>query len=350
MKNSIKEHFAQAVVVAIIIVFALLCVFYNPNQKSAARSMGAMPGAGGAPSGAPSGTGGAGAQGAQNARGANGAQADARANGTNSAQVPANTITVSAKKITPETIQQRIKLNGDVETTSNMSAYAITSGKVTRILVSEGDSVKKGDVIAYIDPSKPGASYAASPITAPASGTVLQVNVQKGDSVTTSSAIATVGSLTDLYVNVAVAEKYALYLQKGLSADISFVSSDGEKFGAFVSSISPVVAKTSRTIKTTLQFAKVDERIKPGMFANVDLVINQKTNAFVVPKDAIKTYNDDECVFVISANNTAQRVLVTTGLSNDTDIEVTSGLQEGMTVITAGSVTEGSPVRIANAQ
>ena len=85
----------------------------------------------------------------------------------------------------------------------------------------------------------------------------------------------------------------------------------------------------------------------PGMFATVSLVIQEEDNSFVVPKSAIKTYNTDSTVFVIDENNTAKRVVVTTGISNDNDIQITSGLEEGMQVITAGSATEGSPVKVA---
>ena len=82
------------------------------------------------------------------------------------------------------------------------------------------------------------------------------------------------------------------------------------------------------------------------MFATVDLVIQEKKDTFVIPKTAIKNFNNNDSVFIIDENNQAQRVEITTGISNDLDIAVTSGLKEGMKVVTAGSVTEGSTVKI----
>ena len=82
------------------------------------------------------------------------------------------------------------------------------------------------------------------------------------------------------------------------------------------------------------------------MFASIRLVIKQEDDTFVIPKKALKTYNDKDCVFIIE-DNMAKRVFVTTGISNDSDIQLTSGVNIGDTVITAGSVTEGSPVKIA---
>lgn len=263
------------------------------------------------------------------------------------AQLEANTVTVSAKTIVPETIRSTVKINGEVESKSSINIYPDTSGKVTEILKGLGASVKKGEIIAYVDPSKPGSAYAVNPVASTVTGTVISMPVTPGDTVSSSTVIAAVGSLRDLKITVYVSEKYSGYLKEGLSAYVSFTSMPGEEFSAKVTSVSPVVNNLNRTIETELELDKYDPRIKPGMFATVSLVIQEADNSFVVPKSAIKTYNTDSTVFVISENNTAQRVTVTTGMSNDNDIQITSGLEEGMQVITAGSATEGSPVKIA---
>lgn len=264
-----------------------------------------------------------------------------------SAQLEANTVTVSAKTIIPETIRSTVKINGEVESKSSINIYPDTSGKVTQILKGLGASVKKGEIIAYVDPSKPGSAYAVNPVVSTVTGTVISMPVNPGDTVSTSTVIGAVGSLRDLKITVYVSEKYSGYLKKGLNAFVSFTSMPGEEFSAKVTSVSPVVNNSNRTVETVLELDKYDSRIKPGMYATVSLVIQEEDNSFVVPKSAIKTYNTDSTVFVIDENNTAKRVVVTTGISNDNDIQITSGLEEGMQVITAGSATEGSPVKVA---
>ena len=84
-------------------------------------------------------------------------------------------VTVSAKTMEKETIQKTVLLNGDVASKTQTSIYPDTSGKVSRLLKQVGDSVKKGEVIAYVDPSRPGSAYAVSPVTATVSGTVIQL-------------------------------------------------------------------------------------------------------------------------------------------------------------------------------
>ncbi|MBO6101230.1 MAG: efflux RND transporter periplasmic adaptor subunit [Spirochaetaceae bacterium] len=212
-----------------------------------------------------------------------------------------------------------------------------------------GDKVTKNDIIAYVDPSKPGANYVASPVKAPVSGTIIECNVHPGDTVGPNTVIATIGSVTDIEVVVYVSEKYSKYLKQGLPAYLYLTAYADEKFLTRIASISPVVAKNTRTIKVSLELEKYDARIKPGMFASIDLVIQQRDNTIVVPKRALRTFNDEQCVFVINpATNTAERVIVTVGLTNDNEAQITSGLTAGQKVITAGSVTEGCPVRIAD--
>ena len=333
-----KENWAQLLVVIIITFFLFLIVFGKVTGKSGAPGgpggPGGAPGAG-APGGAPGGAkGGGGMPGAPG-----GAPQDAAA----------NTVTVSAKTVKPETIIATVHVNGDVSSKSEVSTFPITSGKITQVRYDIGDKVTKNDIIAYVDPSKPGANYVASPVKAPVSGTIIECNVHPGDTVGPNTVIATIGSVTDIEVVVYVSEKYSKYLKQGLPAYLYLTAYADEKFLTRIASISPVVAKNTRTIKVSLELEKYDARIKPGMFASIDLVIQQRDNTIVVPKRALRTFNDEQCVFVINpATNTAERVIVTVGLTNDNEAQITSGLTAGQKVITAGSVTEGCPVRIAD--
>ena len=270
-------------------------------------------------------------------------------NAQQNAKAKANTISVSVKTMEPETLQSTIKVTGDISSTSQINIYPDTSGKITRILKNIGESVSKGEIIAYVDPSKPGSAYAVNPVTAIISGTLIDLPVNIGDTVSNGTLIATIGSLTDLKITTNVAEKYSAYLKAELPAYVTITSSP-EKFTAKTSKISPVVNKTNRTIQIELKFDQYNKIFKPGMFATVDLVIQEAKNSFVIPKKAIKNFNNKSTVFIVDENNQAQRVEITTGISNDLDIAVTSGLEKGMKVITAGSVTEGSSVKIVGSK
>jgi RND family efflux transporter MFP subunit len=216
-----------------------------------------------------------------------------------------------------------------------------------------GDKASKGEVIAYIDPSRAGTSYSRYPVIAPVSGTITSMPLDSpGATVSTSSAFADIGSLASLKLTVYVAEKYSAFLKVGLPALVQIAAAPGENMNAEVSEVAPVVDSANRTIKTTLAILSQDPRIKAGMMAQVSLVIQQATKALVVPNAAVRTYNDDNVVYIIEDSGTdeglvAKRVVVKTGLSNDSSVQLTSGVKAGDRVITAGTVTDGSPVRVA---
>ncbi|AEF83133.1 efflux RND transporter periplasmic adaptor subunit [Leadbettera azotonutricia] len=269
--------------------------------------------------------------------------------GNSSGRPAANAITVSAKTLQPETIRQVVKLNGDVSSQSEVNVMPDTSGKITRIVKNLGDTVQQGEIIAYIDPSRAGQSYSENPVTSPVGGTITSLPVTTGGTVSSATVIAVIGSLDNLKITIYVAEKYSAYLRRGLPAIVSFASAPGEEFAASVSAISPVVNNKNRTIETTLLLAKRDGRIKQGMFASVYLVIREENRALVIPRGAIKNYNGDPTVYVMDENSIARRIPITLGLTNDSDVQIISGLKEGDRIITAGSVTDGSPVRIVAA-
>ena len=345
MKNEKNEvdTIIKIVIVVLIAIFLGLSFFTIQATNKKTLEMASRGNAGGMPNGMPPAGMGAGAPPAGQMPPQGGMPGDP--NKQADKKINANAISVSVKTMKKETIQSTIKVTGDISSTSEINIFPDTSGKVTRILKNLGETVSKGEIIAYVDPSKPGSSYVSSPVTATISGTIIDLPVDIGDTVNNGTMIATIGSLTDLKITTNVAEKYSSFLKVGLPAYIT-ISSNPDRFNAKTVKISPVVNKNNRTIQVELKFDKYNPIFKPGMFATVDLVIQEKKDTFVIPKTAIKNFNNKDTVFIVDENNQAQRVEITTGISNDLDIAVTSGLKEGMKVVTAGSVTEGSTVKI----
>jgi len=139
-------------------------------------------------------------------------------------------ITVSAQVMQKATIQQIVRLNGDVTPQTEVGIFPDTSGKVSRLLKSVGDTVTRGEVIAYIDPSRAGAAFSQNPVTATVAGTITALPVAAGETVGTSTRIATIGSLGSLKITIHVAEKYSAYLRAQASRSGEFFSSARRKF------------------------------------------------------------------------------------------------------------------------
>jgi HlyD family secretion protein len=77
----------------------------------------------------------------------------------------------------------------------------------------------------------------------------------------------------------------------------------------------------------------------PGMNATVTIIVDQRTNVIAVPAKAVQTKNRESYVTVKNDDGTTQDATVTTGLSDGTNTEITSGLTEGQTIEVPGTTT-----------
>ena len=214
--------------------------------------------------------------------------------------------------------------------------------------------MNRGQVIAMVDPSRPGDSFFPSPVTSTVSGAVVSVPVNVGDTLQTNSVICIVGNLADLRVETYVPERYSVNMRRGLPAQISFEAMSGEYFPAEIDEVSPVLDPASRTLRISLRLlpgsnGRVDSRIMAGMFATVSLVTNSRVNVPVIPRTAlIHTYGDWIVFIVPESSNIARRVEVSLGLESETMVEILSGLKTGDKVVSMGQnfLADGDPVRI----
>jgi multidrug efflux pump subunit AcrA (membrane-fusion protein) len=256
-------------------------------------------------------------------------------------------IAVEAVTLERSTVSQSIKVNGDVTAETAVEIYPDTGGRLIRRTINLGDSVRKGDVIAQVDPSVPGQNYSNSPVSSTISGTVIDLPYQVGATVSAQTAVATIGDLDDLVILTYIPERYISSLKSGLKARVGFDAYPEESFEAEIYEISPVMDTDTRTLSVKLRMTEKDERIRPGMFATMKLITKQSPQTIAVPSMAVFNYYGDQAVYVINEKGKAERRIVSTGLKSDADIEITEGLSEGERVITQGlsKITDGSAVR-----
>ena len=260
------------------------------------------------------------------------------------------TLTVGAVRAEPASLIQTIRLNGDVSSRSKIALFADTAGKLVSYEAGIGSEVRRGSVVARVDPSRPGAPYAVSPVRSTIDGTVIDLPYTVGETVSTSSPVAVVGVLNDLQIITHVPEKYISILRTGLTASVSLVSWPGEVFPAVVTMVSPVVDTASRTVEIRLDVTDTAGRLRHGMFAVIVLVTREVRDTIVVPKTAVRTYNQQNVVYVIDGDGIARRTVVETGFSNDTEIQLVSGVSFGQLIVASGAVSDGSPVRVAGGE
>ena len=257
-----------------------------------------------------------------------------------------NRINVRAEAVNPGTFVSYTRLNGEIG--SNNSDVAIvpdTAGNIVSILVSRGDAVKAGDVIAYIDPSRPGMSYKENPVTSPVDGIITSIPVSIGEQVSAATAVATVSGDKTLYIEASLPERYIGTAEVGMAADFTSVAYPGETFTAELSYIAPYVQTANRTSDIELEITSGAEKLREGMFVTIDLVTEEIPDVITVPSSAITETLNGDIVYVVENGNAAARA-VTTGSSNGSETVITSGLSAGDVVITAGTVADGSAVNV----
>ncbi|MCR4821610.1 MAG: efflux RND transporter periplasmic adaptor subunit [Treponema sp.] len=206
---------------------------------------------------------------------------------------------VRVEKLVPGDLRKFIELNGNIRAEKSMNVYPVISGKIAGNSLHLGSQVKKGDVIAYIDPSLPGSRYALNEVTAPISGSIISIPLKEGSKVDTGTAVAVIGDLSNLQIITYIPERYVSFLKKGLEADLLLEAYPNEKFSALVSEVSPVLDEGSRTKEVILTFTKKDSRINAGMFANINLYLKEYRQVLSVPTSCIVEKNGEKYIYLI---------------------------------------------------
>jgi|GEM_PF-618938 len=245
-------------------------------------------------------------------------------------------------------LQDYVLTTGEIEAQSSIDVYPEIGGKLTNVYVNLGSKVKKGDLIAKIDPSSPGMQYVLSPVYAPISGSITTLPLQAGTTVTKNSSLTTIGETAALQVKAKVPERYVASLRQGLTAAIVLEAYPSETFTATVTSVSPVVDKTSRSKEILLTFTGNDPRINAGMFAKIRLNTDVYAGQIAVPTDAIIEKSGEKYVYVLNPDGqTVTRRTVSTGKTVDNVTQLLSGVNVGEKIVVEGMrvLGEGSAVK-----
>ncbi len=186
-------------------------------------------------------------------------------------------------------------------------------------------------------------------IRAPFDGIVAERMIKVGNMVPVNEPCFRVTDFDPLLAVLHVPEKDLAKLKKDQDATIEPDAIQGNTFTGKIIRISPVVNSNSGTFKVTIAVSDKERKLKPGMFARVRIQFDKHTDSVLVPKDAVLTEGSESVVFIVNkTDKTARRQIIETGYIDSNHMEVTSGLNQGDTVITTGigGLKDGSKVEI----
>ena len=186
-------------------------------------------------------------------------------------------------------------------------------------------------------------------IYSPAAGTVGARYLEEGERAKKEDKILTLMDTGALYVIFPLRESDALRLNKGMIARVK-VDGAGDYYDGTVDLVSPQADSQSFTFSVRVLLPQnvvaAEDKLKPGMFARVTVLLGDERNTITVPESALVNRKDDEgTVFVISQGRVSERK-VRFGLLSGGGREIRSGLKAGEAVALKpdASLKEGTHV------
>lgn len=255
-------------------------------------------------------------------------------------------------------IQLAILATGIVQPQNRLEIKTPISGRLEEILVSEGQHVKKGEILAWMSSTDRAALldaarakgqeevshweevYKPTPLISPMSGVIIARNMEPGQAVTTQDAPLVMSDR--LTVKAQVDETDIAKVRIGQNAEISLDAYPDQKIQSRVDHVA-FEAKTVSNVTTyevDVLPLSVPDFMRSGMTANVTFIIRKKENVLLLPQDAVKQVEDDIRVSIPnpdqSKKSQPRTKSVKTGISDGKRIEIVEGLAEGEKVLVAG--------------
>jgi membrane fusion protein (multidrug efflux system) len=310
-------------------------------------------------------------------------------------------VAVEAKQ---QPVTESLSLVGSVAANEMVEIKSETEGIIQEVLFEEGQHVEKGQLLLRLDETKLAAALAESEsnfklsqanferakqllsdklisqqefdqasatfnlnqatlelkrrqlkdarIYAPFEGIVGARNVSPGQVITKETVLTRLVDLDPVKVEVNVPERFLQQLKVGQPLEFSVAAFPGEKFKGEVYFISPQINENLRTALVKARIPNPDAKLRGGMFASMDLTLQVRDSAIVIPEPAIMSNGDNFSVFVVDKDGNAQIRPIQVGLRLAGKAEILKGLHAGEKVVVEGvqKLRPGAPVKLAPAE
>jgi RND family efflux transporter MFP subunit len=211
-------------------------------------------------------------------------------------------------------------------------------------------------------------------IASPVDGFVGKRFLDPGATVSPNVPVASLVDIRSVRMVANLVEKDVRRVTVGTRADIDVDAYPGETFAGRVSRVAPVFDPATRTAEMEIEVPNPGFRLKPGMYARVQLTVAVRPDAITVPSNAVVRLDGKPGVFLAEARSgaatggpsgaaatsgkssgddkslSAKFVAIETGISDGKSVEIVSGVRDGARVITtgAGALKDGDRIVAAN--
>ncbi len=307
-----------------------------------------------------------------------GCRSGAPASNDDAAEPSATVMAVSGARVVLKPMHSELRMLGETVARRHISLRAPAIGRIIGLNIQTGDRVRRGQVVAHllsreveaaenglaiarqIDPAevaglaesvKRYANGAGIPVTIPEDAIVAQRLVSPGQLVTDFEQLADLIDPRSIFVNAAVPVDDLAKIRLGMEAIVTSPLYPGLDFPARVAGISPSFSQTGATSPTRLEFSGRERIYESGAPVEVTITIKSVPDAMVIPAAALfeDAANDRFYVFVAGEDGRMHRKTVTVGIHSPTEVQITSGVQDGQIVITSGgyALSDGVKVKVS---
>jgi RND family efflux transporter MFP subunit len=173
-------------------------------------------------------------------------------------------------------------------------------------------------------------------IESPISGVVSLKYVDEGAFVNPSSPLFKVVDISEVEITGGVADRHYPKLAVGkTAAEVEVDAYPGETFNGSVTRVRPELDKVTRTVAVTIRVSNEALKLKPGMYARIKLILDERKNVLLVSDDALMNSQGQQQVFVVN-DGIIHRRPVKIGLEESVNNEVIEGLALGDIVVVKG--------------
>lgn len=184
-------------------------------------------------------------------------------------------------------------------------------------------------------------------VTAPISGVIGDRLVNLGDRIQTSTNLFTIANLNEKIVRLYVPQSEFAKCYKNQTAKVTTDVMAGTKFNGYVKRISPIIDPQSGTFKVTIAVKDPQNKLRPGMFVNAELIVDTHENAKLIPKSAL-IYENERTYFFIVSQDSSQKLELKKGFEDAEKVEILNDLEAGTQIVVLGQngLKDGSRVKI----
>jgi multidrug efflux pump subunit AcrA (membrane-fusion protein) len=246
-------------------------------------------------------------------------------------------VTIKTEPALKGGLELTLKAAGRVSDNLNKTAKVASTleGRLIKLNFDLNDRIKIGDVLGLVQ--TPELLGKPLELKAPIDGVITERKSTVGELVGKETEIYTISDPADLWVIAEIKERDIGAVKVGQDASFTVLAYPDEEFHGKVVRIGNRVEAESRTMEVRIEVTNTNGRLKPGMFADVEIVTTIWQDALLMPDTALQTDGGDQIVFVALDSSRFEKRVVKTGMEQRGRVAVLEGVKQGENVVTEGS-------------